>query len=38
MIQVENLKKTFGPVKALDGISFTIEKGEVVGFLGPGQH
>ncbi|MCK4906691.1 MAG: ABC transporter ATP-binding protein [Spirochaetes bacterium] len=35
MIQVENLKKTFGPVKALDGISFTIEKGEVVGFLGP---
>ena len=35
MIKVKNLKKYFGPVKAVDGISFEIKKGEIVGFLGP---
>lgn len=34
-IEVKNLKKHFGKVKALDGISFEVEKGEVFGFLGP---
>jgi ABC-2 type transport system ATP-binding protein len=34
MIQVENLTKYFGPVMAVDGLSFEIERGEVVGFLG----
>jgi ABC-2 type transport system ATP-binding protein len=35
MIQVKNLTKTYGPVLAVDNISFTIEKGQIVGFLGP---
>ena len=32
-ITVENITKTYGNQKALDSVSFTIEKGEVVGFL-----
>ncbi len=35
MIQVENLTKYFGPVLALDRISFQVAKGELVGLLGP---
>lgn len=35
VIAVKNLKKHFGAVKALDGISFEVTKGEVFGFLGP---
>ena len=35
MLHVENLRKSFGPVRALDGISFSVGKGEIVGFLGP---
>jgi ABC-2 type transport system ATP-binding protein len=31
---LENLTKRFGPVVALDGISFTVQPGEVFGFLG----
>lgn len=34
-IEVKNLKKHFGKVKALDGVSFEVGKGEVFGFLGP---
>lgn len=34
-ISVTNLTKTFGDVKAVDGISFTIPSGQVLGFLGP---
>lgn len=34
MIQVENLSKFFGPVMAVDRISFRVGKGEIVGFLG----
>lgn len=34
-IEVKNLKKHFGKVKAVDGISFNVEKGEIYGFLGP---
>jgi ABC-2 type transport system ATP-binding protein len=35
MINVQNLKKTFGPKVAVNGVSFTVKKGEVLGFLGP---
>lgn len=34
-ITVQNITKTFGPQKALNNVSFSIKKGEVVGFLGP---
>lgn len=35
MIKVQDLVKTFGPKRAVDGISFSLERGEVLGFLGP---
>jgi ABC-2 type transport system ATP-binding protein len=35
MIHVENLVKTFGEVKAVDGISFDVSPGEIFAFLGP---
>src|SRR3989475_12783542 len=35
MIKIDNLVKSFGPNRAVDGISFTVERGEVLGFLGP---
>jgi len=35
MISVQNLSKHFGPIKAVDDISFKVEKGEILGFLGP---
>ena len=35
MIKVQNLRRCFGPVVAVDDISFTAEKGDVLGFLGP---
>ena len=34
-IRIENLTKTFGAVRALDGLSLTVEEGEIFGFLGP---
>jgi ABC-2 type transport system ATP-binding protein len=34
MIQVDNLSKFFGPVMAVDRISFSVGQGEIVGFLG----
>ena len=34
-IQVENLKKKYNRLTAVDGISFSVKKGEVFGFLGP---
>ena len=34
-ISVQNISKTYGNQKALNNISFTIKKGEIVGFLGP---
>lgn len=35
MIEVKNLFKSYGSTKAVDDISFTINKGEIVGLLGP---
>ena len=34
-IEVSSLKKCYGDLKAVDGISFTVNKGEVFGLLGP---
>ncbi len=35
MIEVSNLSKRYGSFLAVDDVSFSIKKGEVVGFLGP---
>ena len=35
MLSVQNLSKRFGPITAVDNISFAIARGEVLGFLGP---
>ena len=35
MIKVENLKKNFGALQVLDGISFELEKGKVLAVVGP---
>lgn len=35
LIQVANLTKAFGPKLAVHGISFSVRRGEVLGFLGP---
>ena len=35
MIEVQHLTKRYGPVTAVDDISFTVERGEILGFLGP---
>ena len=35
MIQVENLTKYYGEYAAIENVSFAVEKGEILGFLGP---
>jgi ABC-2 type transport system ATP-binding protein len=35
MIAVTELSKSFGPILAVDRVSFKVDKGEVLGFLGP---
>jgi len=35
IIKVENLEHSYGEFKAVDGISFTVKKGEIFSFLGP---
>lgn len=35
MIRVDNLTKNFGGLKAVDGVSFGVERGELFAFLGP---
>ena len=35
MIEVAGLRKTFGPVVAVDEVSFTAEDGQITGLLGP---
>jgi ABC-2 type transport system ATP-binding protein len=34
-IRLENLTRTFGDIVAVDGLTLTVEEGEVFGFLGP---
>ena len=35
MIEVRDLKKSFGEIQVLDGVSFAVEKGETVAVIGP---
>ena len=35
MLEVRNLKKTFGPLRVLDGVSLKMEKGDVTAIIGP---
>ena len=35
MIKVMELRKAFGPIVAVDGVSFEVARGDVLGFLGP---
>lgn len=35
MVEVKDLKKRYGNKQAVDGISFTVKKGEIFGILGP---
>ena len=34
MIEVKNLVKLYGDKRAVDDVTFTVQKGEVLGFLG----
>lgn len=35
IVDLQRLRKTFGPIVAVDEVSFTVGRGEVLGFLGP---
>ena len=35
MLDIQKLEKSFGEKRAVQGLSFTVEKGTVLGFLGP---
>jgi ABC-2 type transport system ATP-binding protein len=35
VIEVQHLSKKYGPVTAVDDVSFRAESGEILGFLGP---
>ena len=35
MIEVDHLTKYYGPIMAIQELSFSVEKGEILGFLGP---
>ncbi|SDZ66778.1 ABC-2 type transport system ATP-binding protein, partial [Evansella caseinilytica] len=35
IIQVKNLTKNYGSVRALDELNLEVNKGEVLGFIGP---
>ena len=35
MIRADNLVKNYGPVNVIDDISFSVGRGEILGFLGP---
>ncbi len=35
MVAVENLVKDYGDLRAVDGVSFQVKKGDILGFLGP---
>lgn len=35
LVAVDDLAKHYGPIRAVDGISFEVRRGEILGFLGP---
>jgi branched-chain amino acid transport system ATP-binding protein len=35
VLEVDNLKKNFGGIAAVDGVSFHVEEGEILGIIGP---
>jgi len=35
VVQIKNLYKSYGKIKAVDGISFNVSKGEIFGMVGP---
>ncbi len=35
LVEVADLAKHYGPIRAVDGISFAVRRGDVLGFLGP---
>ena len=35
LVEANALRRTFGSITAVDGISLSADKGEVLGFLGP---
>ena len=35
LLDIRGLSKTFGTIKAVDGVDFSVSRGEVLGFLGP---
>jgi ABC-2 type transport system ATP-binding protein len=35
MIEVRNLTKLYGPIAAINNVSFEVDRGQIVGFLGP---
>ncbi len=35
MIEIKNLTKSYGSIRAIENLNFKVNKGEVVGFLGP---
>ena len=35
VLEVRDLKKSFGGIVAVDGVSFGVEEGEILGIIGP---
>ena len=35
ILEIDSVRRSFGGVKALDGVSFTVSRGEVLGIMGP---
>ena len=35
VLEVTNIKKSFGGIKAVDGVSFDVQEGEILGLIGP---
>ena len=35
LVRVRDLRKSYGSIRALDGISFEVSRGDILGFLGP---
>jgi len=35
LVEIRDLTKHYGPIRAVDGISFQVRRGDVLGFLGP---